>query len=47
MRRALRVYSQNAMQATIHTLLFFLGMLIGYYLYSADLTGVYSTNDMK
>ncbi|PIC95433.1 hypothetical protein CSV69_11820 [Sporosarcina sp. P26b] len=40
-------YSQTAMRAAIHTLLFFLGMLTGYYLYSAHLFGVYSTNDMK
>lgn len=40
-------YSQTALRAAIHTLLFFLGMLTGYYLYSAHLFGVYSTNDMK
>lgn len=40
-------YSKTAMRAAIHTLLFFLGMLTGYYLYSAYLFGAYSTNDMK
>ncbi|PIC57826.1 hypothetical protein CSV80_06890 [Sporosarcina sp. P12(2017)] len=44
---SIAAYSQTALRAAIHTLLFFLGKLTGYYLYSAHLFGVYSTNDMK
>lgn len=44
---AIAACSKTAIRAAVHTFLFFLGMLIGYYMYSAHLFGVYSTNDMK
>lgn len=40
-------YSKTPVRAAVHTFLFFTGMLIGYYLYSAYLFGVYSTNDIR
>ena len=40
-------YSKTPARAAIHTFLFFLGMLIGYYVYSAYLFGVYSTRDIQ
>ena len=40
-------YSKTPVRAAVHTFLFFTGMLIGYYVYSAYLFGVYSTNDIR
>lgn len=37
-------YSKTLIRAGIHTMIFFLGMLIGYYVYSALLFGVFSTS---
>ncbi|WP_394532724.1 hypothetical protein [Priestia aryabhattai] len=39
-------YSRTQISAALNTLIFFIGMLISYYLYSAYLFGVFSTSDI-